>query len=517
MLNQILSDYNGKFIYALDDPYIHLSIAKNFADYGIWGIGQNFASASSSLLFPLMLALIYKVTGYLEYVPFCLNIIFALLIVFTMFNAFQKKGHSDGYTFLAIVMVLFFTPVLPLIFSGMEHVIQIFLFLALLMKLADYLAFYNSENQCAASKKEDTAEPVNFLWILTLTSLLAMIRFEGLFMAAAISVVLVYLKQISRAVFVILGSALPIIFFGLISKYNDSFFLPNSILIKGNFPNVANIGDFFYYSFSFLFKLYANPHLIVLFVLLVMTLILLFNVENSSNSNKNEKILILVYLSSLIMHLQFCQVGWFYRYEAYLAASGAFLFFYLWKDFFDYKDIKVLILKITLFAMIFFPLFFRGHGSFLSILPAVGNIYQQQYQMGLFLNKYYKNHAVALNDVGAANFFANIKCVDLFGLANNDIAAAKLDKKFTTGIIREVCKKNNVKVAILYENWFGDKFEIPPEWNKVAEWGINNLTVAGGDTVSFFAPDKEDAKKLYENLKEFSSALPPEVMQKGIK
>jgi hypothetical protein len=47
----------GHVVYALDDAYIHMAIAKNFAQHGVWGITQyGFTSSSSSLLYTLLLS-----------------------------------------------------------------------------------------------------------------------------------------------------------------------------------------------------------------------------------------------------------------------------------------------------------------------------------------------------------------------------------------------------------------------------------------------------------------------------
>ena len=52
----ILRATGGVFMYPLDDPFIHMQVAKNLAFHQTWGIFPGeFASASSSLLYTLLL------------------------------------------------------------------------------------------------------------------------------------------------------------------------------------------------------------------------------------------------------------------------------------------------------------------------------------------------------------------------------------------------------------------------------------------------------------------------------
>jgi hypothetical protein len=51
---------NGHLVFALDDPYIQMAMAKNFALHGVWGITRfGFTSASSSPLWTFFIAVTY--------------------------------------------------------------------------------------------------------------------------------------------------------------------------------------------------------------------------------------------------------------------------------------------------------------------------------------------------------------------------------------------------------------------------------------------------------------------------
>src|SRR3954447_15747321 len=77
LLLSIAHRTGGHFVYALDDPYIHLALAENLA-HGHYGLNATeFASPSSSILWPFLLV---PLTGTSVHglLPLALNVVFGL-------------------------------------------------------------------------------------------------------------------------------------------------------------------------------------------------------------------------------------------------------------------------------------------------------------------------------------------------------------------------------------------------------------------------------------------------------
>ena len=83
---------------------------------------------------------------------------------------------------------------------------------------------------------------------------------------------------------------------------------------------------------------------------------------------------------------------------------------------------------------------------------ATNNIYEQQYHMGQFLNKYYKGECIALNDIGAANYLTDIECLDLRGLGSKEIAQSIIDDELDEEFVYKEAKSRDCKIAIIYED-----------------------------------------------------------------
>jgi hypothetical protein len=219
--------------------------------------------------------------------------------------------------------------------------------------------------------------------------------------------------------------------------------------------------------------------------------------------------------------MQFAEVGWFFRYESYIVLIlGVVLMDMLNKYVFpkfsqiknrNFYDYSIMILLIFLFLI---PLTIRISTAFMQYPKAITNIYEQQYQMGLFLKKYYQGKCVAADDIGAINYLASICTIDLYGLANMDVTRLRLSHSYDKNEINQLTLNNNVQVVVIHGSWFNE--EIPDNWIEVGKWKISNNVVAVRDEISFYATSDLFKTNLINNLIEFSHLLPSTVGQSGI-
>jgi hypothetical protein len=131
--------------------------------------------------------------------------------------------------------------------------------------------------------------------------------------------------------------------------------------------------------------------------------------------------------------------------------------------------------------------------------------------MGRFLRQYYQGQAVAASDIGAIDYLADIKLLDLAGLGTVETAGAFLRGTYDDVFLRQLARAKRVKIAVTYESIFGGG--PPAAWVVVGKWRIPLNVVCYGDTVTFFAVDPSEAPRLRQHLLDFSHKLPPQVQQ----
>lgn len=503
---------DGHLIYALDDAYIHMAIARNFAHNGVWGVTPyEFTSTSSSPLWTVLLSGIYLVWD-TELAPFILNIVFAACLLVYLWHFFVSLKLQNWTIFWMLILIAFLTPLPAIIFGGMEHTMHIFLTIVLIVYFAKLLSTVEGNGKCP-----------NYFMLPFLSLLIVATRYESLFLVCILFLLLAAKKKYFYGLMVVVAASTPVVLYGFISLSHGWFFLPNSILLKGADLSRSPLAFILRQAEHLYNNMISAPYLMILVALSLAFLFAAFLKKHSFWSVSS--LVTMLFVGETFLHLSFSSIGWFFRYEGYLVASGILSLMLIIGDYFKnnfqigflkqpfskkFTDIVLFMLVIILLT----PLIYRATGSLLITRQATQNIYEQQYQMGRFIQRHFQNGKIAANDIGAISWLGNFHLLDLWGLASYDVALAKKNGLYNSSTINALSSDHEIEIAMVYEHWFSSYGGVPKKWIKVGEWEITNNVVCGGNVVTFYATSEHSADKLTKALKQFSRELPKTVIQR---
>lgn len=490
---------HGRLIYGLDDPYIHMSIARNFASSGIWGINRGeFAGASSSPLWTLLLAGAFRLFGPVEWVPLALNFVaagVALLACSRLLRRFMPHLHSAA---VALAVLLIAGAPLMMV-DGMEHCFQI----------AFTFCFLSAGLDVLWPANRSSVRPL--LIMAAWAALFVGTRFEGLFLVAAVCFVLLLNGKWIAAMAGAAGGWLPVLIYAIFSIRHGGSWLPNSVLIKGNMPPHSIGALIVFAAHGVRAVLIAAP--LSATIVACTFLIFLINRDNHPQRRAAQS-LILIFLVTAFLHGQFATTGWFSRYEAYLIAAGAAVGCAAFVLFMTATRTQPtwLASHIALIALAGLALAPIGRGlvCFRRTFLAPQNIYEQQVQMAALARRH--GGAIAVNDIGAVSWFGKVDVIDLWGLSNNEVYRARRAGRYGPATMAQICDNSGVSLAIVYDNWFAGTGGLPENWRRLGTWTIPHNVAAGSATVSIYAANAKDADEVARAVGEFSRfQLPSEV------
>lgn len=483
-----LKKTGGHFCYPLDDTFIHMAVSKNLALFGNWGITPSgFVSTSSSPLFTVVLALFFKIFSVNMLMPFVVSCAGTLLLLLAMNKELNRHSTLSVFNKIACITITVVCGTIPaMTLLGMEHTLQIAFTLFFVHGMASVLS----------------SNDRNYLWSTACWAvLMTATRYENVFFIMAGFALLTWQKQFKTAVIISLAGALPLILFGVYSKWQGGYFIPNSVLIKGN----QNIRYFINGGTSLLQATTSISGLIVI------ALVIVYNRLRIKKLDRDFWILTMFIIAGLL-HSVLASFGWFYRYEAYLIVLGSFQLCKMalvWWQQYRLEGIKKNIIPVLAIAAIMYSLPVRGLNSFRNATRAIYNIYEQQYQMGLFLQQYYKGQTVAANDIGAITYMASLNTIDMWGLGNNQVAQARKNMYWNNEFLQKIIADNHTRICVMYDSWF-DK-DLTKNWVKVATWEMPYNYICGDIKVSFYGITEAEAGLLKNNLSAFAPQLPGDV------
>lgn len=496
----ILSQNEGKFIYSLDDPYIHLTLANHIAQ-GHYGINMTEVSApSSSILWPFLLAP-FAGTLFFEYLPMVINVFASagtLYITMQIIRvALTLLPENQAFAVSALISILLIPTInmVGLAFTGMEHSLQVFLSAAVILGSIQLV-------------RTDTVAK----WFIAAIIIAPTVRYECLAVSAIGLGLLLYSRRWKTATIALIGMILPLGIFSLFLRVNNLGWLPNSVIAKVSYTQSMLSFSSIFENFSNNLRLYPGRVMALLFGVFLLLVTLKRDIP------KSERVLALLGGAAILVHLGFGRIGWWDRYEIYIIASTVLLLIYLFRDFFSRlftpklnksaweRNFRVFVNLVLLFSLsltIGLPYYI----NFIRTPLAARNIYEQQYQMHRFVEEY-ANEPVAVNDIGLVSYRNPNYVLDLWGLASPDALHSRVTNQGPVWMDRLV-QNHKVRLVMIYETWFSS---LPKKWVRVARLYLGKpMVVVGGDTVSFFVIDPEQAAPMKALLEKFQPTLPPGV------
>jgi hypothetical protein len=488
----------GHFVYALDDPYVTMAIAKNIAVHGVWGVTPyGFSSASSTPLFVLLLAAVYRLFGVSEYAPLALSWGFgagSIAVAARMLSASLPTRSSQLLQSIVLLAFVLFTPLFAIGTLGMEHSLQVLLTLLFLR------GFENDEGP---------------MWRLAVVSALMVgTRYEGLFLAVpAVFFLLLRPGRRSDAIGISAGCALPLLLYAWMSLSHGCYWLPNSVALKGLTLHEPDITSCLARTLATAF-VNAIHGFYVSFLLAGVTVMAV--ILRRAHRRGSETLGVIAIAGCF--HLACANVAWAYRYDDYLIAA-AVVCAARHGRLRGVATLRPRALAYTLFLLAGVSLTYRAIQAIMVLPQASRSIYSQQWQMARFVHSYYPQGSVAANDIGAINFQSDIHCVDLDGLASSEIFSAKHAGRYSTQTIEHITSQSNVKIAIVYDSWFTGAQKaywegpvLPPSWVRMERWRVPSPHQLGSDTISFYAVEPGEAGPLRAHLAAFRNQLPESVI-----
>lgn len=490
----------GVFIYIQDDPYIHLQMARNFAEHATWGITPGtFVSASSSPLWVLLFSFFYLLIGKATlYLPLLLNIIAVFVLVILIVRLLDTFGIRGRHAALIVGFVALVTPLGPFAFSGMEHAFH----------MIAVLLFVHSLSKVLSEKSARTDYYLLFLMAPLVTAL----RYEGAFViAVACLLILIRRKYLLFITIALLGLA-PLILFAIFSVMQGGHIVPNTLLVKKNLA--LTLAQSLHTAAASAYLNIKTP----LFMLFTTSMLgaLYYAVRRSGTLWKRDSIALFVIAGAFVLQAVFGKLSWLamFRYEAFLVLLGTLYTLVAlrtlpYRTLYSKKILSTLNVALFVFLILLsLPLLRRAISWPYAILNA-RDLYHFQYQDARFMTEHYPNSTVGAIDIGMLSYFGqdkNVRVIDFWGLANTEVTDARVHGTYGSSTMRTIAQREEVRVAVLFDPWLGKV--IPTDWPKVATWTLARNVSVGSSVISFYAPTCSDAVVLAERMRMFGPTLP---------
>ncbi len=486
-----LARTGGQWAYCLDDPYIHLALARTLAASGDWGLTPgHFDGVSSSPLWVLLLTLGRPQPGWATLLPFALNLLCGALLLLLANRFLAARGLSAGRRGVALAAIVLAAPLPTLTVAGMEHLLHAAVALVWLTAALPLLA--------------GGALGVP---LLLASALMGAARPEGLFLLAPAALLLLRQRRGGAALLLAAAGLAPLALYAAFSLAQGGAWLPDPLLVKARGMDLRSPLAWLASLGLPLWRQLRQPlspfslHL----VLLIAGGALLWRRRAALGLGAEQRTALALLLPALLLQYAVGGVGWFFRYETWLvilALVVAATLPGLWPPW--RGRLRGLLPAVALLLVAALGL--RSAVALGRVPLAMGNIHGQQLQMARYLAAQHAGETVVVDDVGAVSYFARVRCIDPLGLADPVLARARREGRLDAALLAAEAQRRGARVAILHPELFGAA--IPAAWPRLLEWTIPANVVCSRPRIAVYACARADSARLRAELAAFAATLP---------
>lgn len=481
-LRTALRSTDGRLIYALDDAYIHMAVARTLATHGIWGCTPfHFSASSSSLLWTFGLGVAYAAFGVHDWTPLLLNVALAIGTLVVAHAWLARFGATALLRAAALVGIAVAFPLAGMVLMGMEHILHLLLTIAFAALAVEALT--GPDESPDRGRRRTLA-------LCVLGALVGASRYEGFFLVGLVCLVLLLRRQLLPALAIGFASLLPAAAFGAISVANGAYFLPNPLMVKAVdettspvWALVKPIGN----EEAFLMNDRAMPILLGLAVAGALAHTLM------RRGAWRPALLFPLLLAAMILvhgYYVFSPLYWAYRYDAYLVGFGIFAAAAALAGLSGPRALPrgalpalVVVALVPAVADVREGLFPEAEAE------GMRGVYLEQYQTAQLVRRYYPHAAVIVNDLGAVTYYTEARVLDLVGLGDIEPLVIMRNRGYTRREVVEWTAPFRPSIAVVSLGWGVAVPLIPPEWLRVAVVEMP----PHGNRVGYFAVDPAES------------------------
>jgi hypothetical protein len=475
-LRAALSQTDGRLIYALDDTYIHMAVAKTLAMHGIWGCTPfHFSSSSSSLLWTFLLGAVYRAFGVHDAIPLVLNVAFGIGTLAVAERSLRRIGVPPLLRASALLGIVLAFPLTAMVLMGMEHILHFLLTIAFAGLAVEVLT---SPGEDARLSRRRTVA------LCALGALLGASRYEGFFLVGLACLALLLRHQLARAAAVLVASLLPVTVFGVISVVKGWYFLPNPLMVKAVGESASTLTallkPFGSEDLAFLQNDRAMPILLGLAALAALAQGL------ARRATWRPAFLFPLLLLVMILlhgHFVFSPLYWAYRYDAYLVGFGLFVAAVVLVELPAPRGLARGVLP-ALVVIALVPLLADVREGLLADAEIKGmrHTYLEQYQTARFIQSYYPSATVIVNDLGAVTYYTGARILDVVGLGDIEPVRIMRRSAYSRSEVEEWAAPYRPSIAILSLGWSMIVPRIPHarEWRSATDRWLGRTDTGSG-------------------------------------